>query len=94
MLGNQTGELRIWTKKAKTKEGKEFTSFSASIFKKDKEGKNINAYFPVFFNKDIKLPDSESFDVLLTEAWLTPNKRSEDKYYSIALFINKGKILS
>lgn len=94
MIQNINGTIRVWIKVFDDKN----VSYSSSIYKKDKDGKAMNAYFPVFFSKNVNTDEfditgREYIDILLQSAWLTPYKKKDSKYNEIGLFVDKCKLL-
>lgn len=97
MIDKIKGELRVFVRehgKGKSKR-KLYNACLGSA--KDEDDEWVNWYVLLNFSKNVKkkLPDkkdSESFEIVVKEAWFSPYRDKEDNV-KIVLFVNKATIV-
>ena len=92
-----TGDILVFKKEGKRKDGKDYKLFSTTIGSKDDKGVYHNYFLNVNFTKDVDVSKFEAQTKLLVqEAFLatTPWKDKDDKeVVRLDLVIKKAKVL-
>lgn len=103
MLDTLKGELRIFAREVEKADGSKRVIFNACVGystqeNEDGETEYLNYYMLVSFAKALKKDVAkvyiqESFDVIVTEAWIKAY-RDKDENVRPILFINKAKVVT